>query len=499
MAKIDPYQIQKDLTDYLKQKYGDRFIVPEVSVTETPPPHIEDDAYPEIDFDIKPLELATYLEQYVINQEEAIKVLSTKVCTHFHRIHLLKQDQRQPLQLLGNVKNNVLMIGSTGVGKTFIIKLIADKIGVPFVKADATKFSETGYVGRDVEDIIRDLVKEARDNVRLAEFGIVYIDEIDKIAASKNLIGPDVSRTGVQRNLLKLMEDTEVNLKVPHDITSQMEALMELQRNGRIQRQMISTRNILFIVSGAFDGLSDIIKRRVNKQGIGFKSQYTTRTEDVEYLKMTSTEDLIEYGFESEFIGRLPVITILNDLTEDNLFEILTNKNSAIINSKIIDFASYHIHLDFEENALRYYAQEAVREKTGARALVRVIERSLIPFETHLPSLQMSHITIDQALATHAFPQSHMLLLVIIRELIYKYKHNFNIELEFQQDAQTYIFEQYSKNPQQFILEIDKMLKDYEYGLTLAKMNHLIITRELLEDPREYLTRLIKSTYEKTH
>ena len=204
-----------------------------------------------VDFNLKPEELESYLNQYVVGQEEAIEVIATKVCTHFNRMKVertLSEDQ----MIVGNIKSNILMIGPTGVGKTYIVKLIAKKIGVPFVKADATKFSETGYVGGDVEDLIRELVHEADGDISKAEYGIVYLDEIDKIASSGNMTGPDVSRTGVQRNLLKLMEESEVDLKTPHDLASQVEAAMEAQKTGKVVRKKISTKNILFIVSGAF-------------------------------------------------------------------------------------------------------------------------------------------------------------------------------------------------------------------------------------------------------
>jgi ATP-dependent protease Clp ATPase subunit len=171
-----------------------------------------------IDFKLKPEELEAYLNQYVVDQPEAVEVLATKICTHFNRMRLEIEEGVKNDLALGNIKSNILMIGPTGVGKTFIIKLIANRIGVPFVKGDATKFSETGYVGGDVENLIRDLVHEADGSIPKAEYGIVYIDEIDKIASSQGSWGPDVSRTGVQRNLLKLMEETEVDMKVPHDL-----------------------------------------------------------------------------------------------------------------------------------------------------------------------------------------------------------------------------------------------------------------------------------------
>ena len=205
----------------------------------------------DFNFNIKPEELESFLNQYVVGQEETIEVIATKVCTHFNRMNL-ENKIPQKERLVGNIKSNMLLIGPTGVGKTYIVKLIAKKIGVPFVKADATKFSETGYVGGDVEDLVRELVHEADGDIRRAEYGIIYLDEIDKIASTGHMYGPDVSRSGVQRNLLKLMEEAEVDLKTPHDLASQVEAAMEAQRTGKVSRQKINTRNILFIVSGAF-------------------------------------------------------------------------------------------------------------------------------------------------------------------------------------------------------------------------------------------------------
>jgi ATP-dependent Clp protease ATP-binding subunit ClpX len=191
--------------------------------------------------------------------------LATKICTHYNKIKFMADKRGDSDRGIGKIKNNIIMAGPTGVGKTYMIKLIAQKIGVPFVKGDATKFSETGYVGGDVEDLLRDLVYEVNGDIERAQYGIVYIDEIDKIASCGNIIGPDVSRTGVQRALLKPMEETEVDLRVPHDPISQMEAIEKYRRTGKREKKTINTRNILFIVSGAFNGLEDIIKKRMTR------------------------------------------------------------------------------------------------------------------------------------------------------------------------------------------------------------------------------------------
>jgi endopeptidase Clp ATP-binding regulatory subunit ClpX len=290
------------------------------------------------------------------------------------------------------------MVGPTGVGKTFLVKLIARKIGVPFVKGDATKFSETGYVGGDVEDLVRDLVYEAKGNVELAQYGIIYLDEVDKIAASPNLVGPDVSRSGVQRALLKPLEETEVELKVPHDPVSQMEALMEFQKTGKREKKKINTKNILFIMSGAFNGLDEMVKKRLNRQGIGFGAEIRSKDEKIQYLKKVKAEDLIEYGFESEFIGRLPVITVFEHLEVDDLYTILRNPKSPIVMGKKRDFKAYGIHLQFEDEALRRIAENAFQERTGARGLVSAVERVLLKFEHTLPSTNIHHLVVTRAM-----------------------------------------------------------------------------------------------------
>ena len=299
---------------------------------------------------------------------------------------------------VGMIKNNVLMIGPTGVGKTYIVKLIAQKMGVPFVKGDATKFSETGYVGGDVEDLVRDLVYEANDDIALAENGMIYIDEIDKIASTTNFIGHDVSRTGVQRALLKPMEETEVDLKVPHDAVSQIQAIEHFRRTGKKEKRVVNTKNILFIMSGAFGDLGNIIKKRLQKQGIGFEADVRSTEIPWEILKEVSAQDLVEFGFESEFVGRLPVVVVFDELTKEDLVEILKNPNNPIILSKRLDFKAYGIDIKFEEEALVKLAEAAAKEKTGARGLVSAIERVLIPFEKHLPSTPIKRLLVTAEL-----------------------------------------------------------------------------------------------------
>jgi endopeptidase Clp ATP-binding regulatory subunit ClpX len=401
----DQKELEKELNEYLGKKYGDRIrlVVPMLfPKAQTEEVSKEEKEFGEgkkgkINFDLKPEELEAFLNDYIIRQEEAKEILSTKICTHFNRIKFTELTKgRNRYEGVGQIKNNILMIGPTGVGKTYLIKLIAKKIGVPFVKGDATKFSETGYVGGDVEDLVRDLVYEANGDIEMAQYGIIYVDEIDKIASSNNLIGPDVSRTGVQRALLKPMEETEVDLKVPHDPISQLEAIEHYRKTGKKEKRTINTKHILFIMSGAFNGLEELVKKRLNQEGIGFGAEIRSKDERAEYLKEVKAEDLIAFGFESEFIGRLPVTTVFEKLEVDDLYAILKNPNNPIILGKKKDFKSYGIDIQFEEETLYGLAEKAYEEKTGARGLVSAVEKVLIKFEKRLPSTDIRKFVVTR-------------------------------------------------------------------------------------------------------
>ncbi|MGA1875795.1 MAG: AAA family ATPase [bacterium] len=410
-------ELEKDLNEFLQKKYGGRVLG--VPVFPEDPEHDEtrpsepvgSQSPKKINFDLRPQDLKEFLDQFVIKQEAAKEILSTKICTHYHRIKLLQDPARgHRYQDVGNIKNNIILLGSTGVGKTYLIKLIANKVGVPFVKGDATKFSETGYVGGDVEDLVRNLVHEANGDIQWAQYGIIYIDEIDKIASHGTHYGLDVSRTGVQRTLLKPMEETEVSLKVPHDPLSQLQALEHYRKTGKAEPQTINTKHILFIVSGAFNGLEEIIQKRLHKQQIGFGAHLPPRGERIQFLKQAKAEDFMEYGFESEFIGRLPIMTVLEDLEAEDLYQILKNKNCPIILSKKLDFKAYGIDIQFDDSALREMAVQAYQEKTGARGLVSVIERTLIKFEQLLPSTSIDRFVVTLDLVKNPEGELHKLV-----------------------------------------------------------------------------------------
>jgi len=394
----DPKELEKEISDFLAKKFGGTVkIATPIAVpqevtfdkTKKPPKKKKN-----IDFNLKPEDLVSYLDQYIVKQDNAKAILSTKICTHFNRIKRYESHPNEYSEMVGSIKNNILMIGPTGVGKTYMIKLITNKIGVPFVKGDATKFSETGYVGGDVEDLVRDLVREADDNIELAQYGIIYIDEIDKIASSRNLIGADVSRTGVQRALLKPMEETDVDLKVPHDPISMIQEIERFRKTGKRVKNTVNTKNILFIMSGAFSDLTPIIKKRIVDQGIGFGASITKPKEQSDIIRHVKAEDLIKFGFESEFVGRLPVVAFFEKLNEDDLFQILQNPNNPIILGKKLDFAAYGIDVKFGERVLHILAKNAFEENTGARGLVSAIEKALLLFEKKLPSTNITKFSV---------------------------------------------------------------------------------------------------------
>jgi len=310
-------------------------------------------------------------------------VLSVALCDHFQHVRLTLAGKPAPFYQ----KQNVLILGPTGVGKTHLIRSAADLIGVPFVKADATKFSETGYVGGDVDDLVRDLVRRAGGDVKRASHGIIYVDEIDKLATRSEGGGRDVSGRGVQTNLLKLMEDGDIPLISPNDVNAQMQAAISAAR-GHSQGgpDTISTSNILFIASGAFSGIENLIRSRLNRLPAGGP------------LSSVSTADLIAFGLEPEFVGRLPVRVACHGLDEDDLFDVLQKSESSLLHQYVRAFAAYGITLRFQNEALRALAALAKNEQTGARGLMTVMERVFRDLKFRLPSTRVRQLTVTAAL-----------------------------------------------------------------------------------------------------
>ena len=317
------------------------------------------------------------LDEYVMGQERAKKILAVGVYNHYKRVLAEEQETDPDVQI---EKSNMLLLGPTGSGKTFMVKTLAHLLQVPLAITDATALTEAGYIGDDVESVISKLLANADNDVELAEKGIVYIDEIDKIAKKQNATTRDVSGESVQQALLKLLEGADV--EVPVGATN---------KNAMVPMTTVNTSHILFICGGAFPGLEDIIKKRLTKQGtMGFGSDLRDKYDDDKNIfAKVETEDIREYGLIPEFIGRLPIVFSLEAMDEDLLVKVLTEPRNAIVKQYQKLFRMDEVDLEFEEEALRAVAKKAAAKKTGARALRSIIEEFMMDIMYEIPKDEM--------------------------------------------------------------------------------------------------------------
>ncbi len=507
----NPDELRKDMEEFFSKKYGDRV---KLGVLSTEPDQARtadegtetQNAPLDLHFDYLPRDVKKYLDRFVVKQDAAKKVLATTICDHYN--HIKRCSAKGPCKEYS--KQNIIMLGPTGVGKTYLVRTIADLIGVPFVKADATKFSETGYVGGDVEDLVRELVHKADGNVHLAEYGIIYLDEIDKIATPVNVMGRDVSGGGVQRGLLKLMEETEVSLRTPFDLTSQLQAAMEFQSKGKVSHSVVNTRHILFIVSGAFNGLADIIRKRMGAKEIGFQAAGRSAPRDEDYFQCAKSNDFIEYGFESEFVGRLPVVVSCHELNVDDLFQILKNSEGSIMKQYINAFDAYGIDLVPTDPGLYRIAQKAYEERTGARSLVGVCERTFREYKYNLPHSTVKRLELDDELVNSPDAVLKRLLESVKADQLGQMDLAFNSiaeEWSRRNGIQIHLHPEAARILSQKALDsgdrpedvFSETLKDYEHGLNLIRRTQGVqqfeITGDVIRDPRATLDQWIRAYY----
>ena len=512
-----PEDVQKEFEDFVQKRFGKqvqiiaqefpKFAQGASSDNEKKTEKSQEEDH--IQFDLKPKDIKSHLDRFVIGQDEAKKALSIAVCDHYNQIIQHQKDQGSDAALHFS-KQNVLISGPTGVGKTYMIKQIAKLVGVPFVKADATRFSETGYMGGNVDDLIKDLVNQADGNIERAQYGIVYLDEADKLATSGGHNGRDVSGRGVQLGLLKLMEETEVDLRSSHDPASQMQAFMEMQQKGKVERQVINTKHILFIVSGAFTGLEDIVAKREKSVAIGFgQTESIEKYDKFDLLHTAQTQDYIKYGFEPEFIGRLPVRVACSPLDEEKLYGILKTSEGSILNQYTHAFRSYGIDLIIEDEALRELAKKASQEQTGARSLMTICEQIFRPYKFELPSTDIIELVVDAELVRNPRKKLENLLqnadfkhrkeVDEVREYETEFAAKHGMTIKFDQAACKLICQKVADSELEVRSLCDQILTSFEHGLKLIQQNtgqnSFTLGAAVVEDPKQELERMVKESY----
>src|SRR2546428_465442 len=515
-----PFRSREELKgksgEFKKQNFGDRVSVAAFAEPE-PAAAVEDEKpektdHPQFEFNFRPRDIKAQLDRFVIKQDEAKKVLAIAVCDHYNHANYLRRLEKEDARRAEEteyIKQNVILVGPTGVGKTYLIKHIADLIKVPFVKADATKFSETGYVGGDVEDLVRELVHKADGDVNLAQFGIIYIDEIDKIASAGNLIGRDVSGRGVQTTLLKLMEETEVAVRSMKGLHAQLQAAFEFQKRGKGKSVSINTLHILFVVSSAYEKLKEQVARRVRQGQIGFSAS-PVHVMDNELFQHVTTQEFIEYGFEPEFIGRLPVRVVCEDLDADDLFKIMKYSEGSLLRQYERAFRAYGIQISFEDEALSLLAEAAAKEKTGARGLLTVFEKLFRDYQYYLAWSGLSQLLVTAALVREPkrvldrlMAEGHKLETQMLeagaRQFAEKFNSEHGLEIVLDETAVRRLVERAQAERMTMSDLCAHLFKDYQFGLNLIRKNtgrtKFVINAEAVDAPDKFLSELVVQSY----
>ena len=509
----NPEDIQKEFEDFVKNRFGGQVKViahelPFSAKTQRKASNEAPEAKPiDLNFDWKPKELKAYLDRYVIGQDEAKKALSIAICDHYNQVRSHLKDPDDPSHE-HYVKQNILILGPTGVGKTFMVRQIAKLIGVPFVKADATRFSETGYIGANVDDLIRDLVAQAQGDLQKAQYGMIYLDEADKLATRGSTSGRDVSGRGVQMGLLKLMEETDVDLRANHDPASQFQAFMEMQQKGKVEKHPVNTKHILFIVSGAFSGIEQISKKRLSHSQIGFTSPEQSGLTRIGSDQL-ATSDFVDFGFEPEFIGRIPVRVACHELDAEALFSILKDSEGSVIRQYQKSFQAYGIDLKFTDGALRLIASMTCEEKTGARGLLTTLERIMRNYKYHLPSTDILECLVTEDMikdperffksVLDAIKEDARKEIRDIKEYEKDFENRYGMKISFDSDAVQYLI-QHSREKNLSVTHLcAEILQSFEHGLKLISQNtgqsEFLITKTILVHPRQSLEKMVKESY----
>jgi endopeptidase Clp ATP-binding regulatory subunit ClpX len=468
---------------------------------------------------LTPKEIKTHLDKYVIGQEEYKRRLSIAAAFHFAILRLLDESTEEP-SVKRFRKKNTIIAGPSGSGKTYCAEVLGDLLEVPTLIVDATDYTEAGYVGKSADDMIRELIDVAPGHSRQeqAEFvnrygGIIFIDEIDKKAKDRNLIGHDISREGFQRAVLKLIERKYVPIDNPMSPASHIKETLIKGKDPRKQKNMLSTERILFIVGGSFqrphNDLESIVKDRVRHEGgriredgsfmiAGFgtnNQEKKTRTIENSY-KEANTEDYIRFGLIPELVGRIPIRSHVNLLSKNDLVRIMRDTEDSIIQQYSLEFKAFGIDLKIDESAILYVAEKGENQKTGARALVSVWENILTGFQFELPGSHFKELVVNDELCR--MPKDALLNMLKrspFLDYIESFKREFGIELEFGEAVETFV-EKYAEDNK---MEVSAALKQLLRGAsTLNYMNikgKFEVTVEMLED-NNYFNNLFTTWYQ---